>query len=204
MQIRIGTRRSDLARWQAQKMAQLIISEEPTAEIRMVYIGSLGDSNRRSNLQDIGSVGVFTKSGELALLNHDVDVIVHSLKDLPTILPDPLILAPDLYQGYFSRQANYTSEKMPTRSLKDGSRMRPWFSGAQKTPDGGGKLSMCARYAIPLPCAEKATSFGWRVGIGRQNLWCQAQPQQKPPSINNVRLVAANVDLLRDLLSSQT
>jgi len=93
MKIRVGTRRSALAMWQANYVAEQIQRTDPTVEVRIVQLGSIGDSDRKSSFQDIGGIGVFTKSGEMALLNDEVDLVVHSLKDLPTTLPEELTLA---------------------------------------------------------------------------------------------------------------
>ena len=93
MHVRIGTRRSDLARWQAKYVAGLISAVAPSTTIGMQLIGSLGDRDRKSGFQAIGGIGVFTKESQDALLNNQCDIIVHSLKDLPTILQPGLILA---------------------------------------------------------------------------------------------------------------
>ncbi|MEJ2714989.1 MAG: hydroxymethylbilane synthase [Acidihalobacter sp.] len=93
MKIRIGTRRSALAMWQARFVADCIRRADPTADTQFVQVGSIGDSDRNSSFQDIGGIGVFTKSGEAALIAHEVDIVVHSLKDLPTTLPEQLVLA---------------------------------------------------------------------------------------------------------------
>lgn len=93
MEIRIGTRRSDLARWQANFVARELSSLFPFVEIRFVYVSSVGDKDRKSEFQQIGGLGVFTKESEDALLAGDVDIVVHSLKDLPTKLPRELVLA---------------------------------------------------------------------------------------------------------------
>lgn len=93
MRIRLGTRKSALARVQAQNVAELLLSVNPTLTIDIVLLGCIGDKDKHTSFQDIGNVGVFTKSGEEALLNRDVDIVVHSLKDLPTEQPEGLVLA---------------------------------------------------------------------------------------------------------------
>jgi hydroxymethylbilane synthase len=93
VEIRLGTRRSDLARWQANHVADLIRGVEPTAEVRMVFVSSVGDKDRRSGFQQIGGIGAFTKESEDRLLRNEVDLVVHSLKDLPTKLQPGLVLA---------------------------------------------------------------------------------------------------------------
>jgi hydroxymethylbilane synthase len=59
----------------------------------MVFVSSVGDKDRRSGFQQIGGIGAFTKESEDALLHNEVDVVVHSLKDLPTRLQPGLMLA---------------------------------------------------------------------------------------------------------------
>lgn len=93
MEIRLGTRRSDLARWQASHVADLIREVEPAAEVRLVFVSSVGDKDRRSTFQQFGGIGAFTKESEDTLLRKEVDLVVHSLKDLPTKLQPGLVLA---------------------------------------------------------------------------------------------------------------
>lgn len=93
MNIRIGTRRSDLARFQAKYVAALLESIDPGLKLSFVFVSSPGDRDRRSALGRLGSIGAFTKESEDALLRGDADVIVHSLKDLPTTVMDGLVLA---------------------------------------------------------------------------------------------------------------
>lgn len=90
MKIVIGTRRSDLARWQANHAASKIKQAYPSADISFRPIGSLGDRDRKTGFQELGGIGVFTKESEEALLRKEVDVVVHSLKDLPTTLSQGL------------------------------------------------------------------------------------------------------------------
>ncbi len=59
----------------------------------MVFLSSVGDRDRRSGFQQIGGIGAFTKESEDTLLRNEVDLVVHSLKDLPTRLQPGLVLA---------------------------------------------------------------------------------------------------------------
>jgi hydroxymethylbilane synthase len=93
MKIRIGTRRSDLARWQANHIASRLREIAPDAEVEIKLFGSTGDRDRTSSFQAIGGLGAFTKETEDALIAGQCDVAVHSLKDLPTVLPDAVVLA---------------------------------------------------------------------------------------------------------------
>ena len=83
--IKIGTRNSPLALWQANEVAAKLQALGHTTEI--VPIISSGDKNLTQPLYAMGITGVFTKDLDIALLNKDIDIAVHSLKDVPTQLP---------------------------------------------------------------------------------------------------------------------
>jgi hydroxymethylbilane synthase len=89
--IRIGTRGSQLARWQAEWVAQQLRSRGEA--IDLVEIATHGDVDRTRSIEEIGTRGVFTKAIQRALAAGDVDLGVHSLKDLPTESVDGLVLA---------------------------------------------------------------------------------------------------------------
>lgn len=91
--IRIGTRRSDLARWQAHHVSNLIKSIAPEVETKLILSSSAGDRDRKSDFQAFAETGVFTKESQAALRSGEVDLVVHSLKDLPTVEEDELVLA---------------------------------------------------------------------------------------------------------------
>jgi hydroxymethylbilane synthase len=91
--IRIGTRGSPLALWQANHVAELLRAVTPDRTIELVEIQTAGDQVRDVALAQIGGEGVFTRAIQQALLDDEVDVAVHSLKDLPTIPVADLVLA---------------------------------------------------------------------------------------------------------------
>jgi hydroxymethylbilane synthase len=91
--IRIGTRGSHLARWQADWVADRLRRLHPGLTVELVEIKTQGDRDRNSPLAAIGGVGLFTKEIQRAVVSGSVDVAVHSLKDLPTQGPTDLILA---------------------------------------------------------------------------------------------------------------
>jgi hydroxymethylbilane synthase len=91
--LRIGTRGSPLALWQANHVAGLLRTVAPGRSIELVEIQTAGDQVRHVPLAEIGGEGVFTKAIQQALLENRIDVAVHSLKDLPTIPVDGLVLA---------------------------------------------------------------------------------------------------------------
>jgi len=91
--IRIGTRASRLAMWQAERVRDAIQEHEPQARFEIVPIRSSGDEKQHQNIADLGTIGIFTREIEGALQDGRVDIAVHSLKDLPTESPRGLHLA---------------------------------------------------------------------------------------------------------------
>ena len=89
--IRIATRQSALAKWQADWVAAQL--ERLGYEIEMVYVTTHGDVNQSGPIESIGTQGVFTKEVQRALLDNRADVAVHSMKDLPTMQAPGLVLA---------------------------------------------------------------------------------------------------------------
>src|SRR5262245_21925841 len=80
--LRLGTRGSQLARWQAEWVAGQLQQLGHTVEL--IEIATHGDVDRARPIEEIGTRGVFTKAIQEALLADEVDLAVHSLKDLPT------------------------------------------------------------------------------------------------------------------------
>jgi len=88
----IGSRGSKLALWQAEHARARLLLLNPQLDIRIEIIKTTGDV-KKDPLSVIGGQGVFTKELEDALLDGRIDIAVHSLKDLPTILPDALSIS---------------------------------------------------------------------------------------------------------------
>lgn len=80
----VGTRKSQLARWQAERVVELLEQAWPGLECKPHYIVTDGDQITDTPLPDFGGVGAFTSRLERALEEGSIDVAVHSLKDLPT------------------------------------------------------------------------------------------------------------------------
>ncbi|HEX4069633.1 MAG TPA: hydroxymethylbilane synthase [Planctomycetaceae bacterium] len=91
--LRIATRASNLALWQANFVADLLRAQDPGQEVELVHVTTTGDRVRDVSLTRLGGVGVFTREIQQALLENRADVAVHSLKDLPTESVDGLTLA---------------------------------------------------------------------------------------------------------------
>src|SRR5678815_3928453 len=88
----IGSRGSKLALWQAEQARERLRQLNPQVDVHIEIIKTTGDV-KNEPLSVIGGKGVFTKELEDALLDGRIDIAVHSLKDLPTILPDGLSIA---------------------------------------------------------------------------------------------------------------
>jgi hydroxymethylbilane synthase len=89
--LRLGTRGSKLARWQAEWVANEL--RRLGHEVELIEIATRGDTQRATSIEEIGTRGVFTKEIQRALVAGDVDLAVHSLKDLPTEPVEGLVLA---------------------------------------------------------------------------------------------------------------
>lgn len=88
----IGTRGSDLALWQANLVKKELERKNKNLKVEIKIISTKGDKILNMSLSKIGEKGLFTKELENELLNGSIDIAVHSLKDLPTQLPQDLIL----------------------------------------------------------------------------------------------------------------
>jgi hydroxymethylbilane synthase len=95
--IRIGTRESHLAIWQAKEVQGLLV--EKGHETELVYIKSEGDLDQKTPLYALGVQGIFTRSLDLALLAGKIDLAVHSMKDVPVKLAEGIIQAAVLKRG---------------------------------------------------------------------------------------------------------
>jgi hydroxymethylbilane synthase len=91
--VRIGTRASALALWQAREVAARIAAQPAAPAVELVHIRTSGDQQVDVPLWQVGGRAFFTREIDRALLAAEVDVAVHSLKDLPTQLDEGLVLA---------------------------------------------------------------------------------------------------------------
>jgi len=88
--LRIGTRGSQLAVWQAEFVAERLRTAHPGLEVAVETVRTTGDRDRATPLARLPGVGFFVKELEQALLEGAIDLAVHSLKDVPTRLPEGL------------------------------------------------------------------------------------------------------------------
>src|ERR1044071_53858 len=90
--LRIGSRGSRLALWQDERAKEQLVELNAQLSVEIVVIKTTGDV-KSDPLSVIGGKGVFTKELEDALLDRRIDIAVHSLKDLPTVLPEGLTIS---------------------------------------------------------------------------------------------------------------
>lgn len=106
--IRIGTRESQLAVWQADRVKSLLAQHGISSEL--IFIKSEGDIDLNTPLYEMGVQGIFTRSLDLALLKGQIDIAVHSMKDVPTQLPKGIAQFAVLERGSFKDLLVYKGE----------------------------------------------------------------------------------------------
>lgn len=92
MTVRLGSRGSKLARWQAEHVRRALAAAAPGVAVEIVILRTTGDRVRDVPLARIGGTGLFTREVDDALLAGSIDAAVHSLKDVPTRLPEVIAL----------------------------------------------------------------------------------------------------------------
>jgi hydroxymethylbilane synthase len=95
--IRIGTRDSQLALYQANIVKSQL--EHLGHKTELVAVKSTGDLQLNKPIYELGMTGVFTRTLDIAMLNNDIDIAVHSLKDVPTLLPKGIVQAAVIKRG---------------------------------------------------------------------------------------------------------
>ena len=91
--IRIATRKSKLALWQANHVSNLLKKLPEIEDVELLPLSTKGDQILDQNLQKIGGKGLFIKELEYAILQNKADIAVHSMKDLPVLLQEELFIA---------------------------------------------------------------------------------------------------------------
>jgi hydroxymethylbilane synthase len=130
--IRIGTRKSALALWQANQVKMHLDALGATTLI--VEIESQGDQNLSDPLYTMGIQGIFTKALDKALLQNKIDIAVHSLKDVPTLLPEGIEIGAVLSRGAHQDVIVYHPNEKQEKIIGTGSlrRKAQWL---KKFPD---------------------------------------------------------------------
>lgn len=121
-QVLIGSRDSDLAMWQARWVADALFKAHPGHNFIIKGMKTKGDNILDVALAKIGDKGLFTKELELALLNGSINLAVHSMKDLPTKLPDGLTIGAICHREY-PGDVLISKNNVKLASLKKGARI---------------------------------------------------------------------------------
>ncbi|MDH5679261.1 MAG: hydroxymethylbilane synthase [Nitrospinota bacterium] len=127
-ELKIGTRASPLALWQANFIRSEIEKKHPGVEVKIFHIHTQGDKILDVPLAKVGGKGLFVKEIENELLAGNIDLAVHSMKDVPTALPDPLEISvicdrEDPRDAFLAREARSVADlpqgaKVGTSSLR--------------------------------------------------------------------------------------
>jgi hydroxymethylbilane synthase len=142
--LRIGTRDSLLAVWQATLVQNLLKKSGFASEL--VFIKSEGDIDTITPLYELGVQGIFTKTLDTALLNNRIDIAVHSMKDVPTKLAEGIKQAAVLKRGSHKDIFVPKSED------------REWIS----SPTGRSRMGGCYRNKFYPPHCTMAASLSKR------------------------------------------
>ncbi|MGV8960736.1 MAG: hydroxymethylbilane synthase [Stenotrophomonas sp.] len=167
--LRIATRKSPLALWQSEHVADLLRQAHPGLEVQLVPMSTRGDEVLDRSLAAIGGKGLFLKELELAMLRGDADCAVHSLKDVPMQLDEPFVLPAILTRAdpsdafvsnhHASLQALPQGARVGTSSLRRQSQLRALRPDLELRDLRGnvntrlGKLDSGDYDAIVLACA---------------------------------------------------
>ena len=137
----IGTRGSPLALWQAEHVRALLMAAHGFGEndIELSKITTSGDRISDKPLRDFGGKGLFTKEIDEALLSGAIDLAVHSMKDLPTVLPEGIVVAAvlpraDVRDAFISTRAPSLAE-LPADSVVGTSSLRRASQVKRLRPD---------------------------------------------------------------------
>lgn len=137
--LRIGTRGSQLALWQADFVKKELQKKFPELKIQTKIIKTSGDENLIKPLAEIGGKGVFVKEIEDSLLSDQIDIAVHSLKDVPTNLPDGLSISSFLKRhdprDCLVTRGNVKLEEIDSNSVVGTGSLRRKFQLSEKFPD---------------------------------------------------------------------
>jgi hydroxymethylbilane synthase len=137
--LRIGTRGSPLALWQARHVADLLRPAAAPRPVELVEIETLGDRVRDRALSQMGGDGVFTKEIQRALLEGVVDIAVHSLKDLPTAPVPGLALVAVPARGptgdVFVSDRHRRFDELPAAAVVGTSSLRRRAQALHRRPD---------------------------------------------------------------------
>lgn len=153
MKLKIGSRKSRLALWQTHRIVDLVEEAHDGIDVEVVSMLTTGDRRTDEPLPSIGSKGLFTAELEEGLLADDIDLAVHSLKDLPSTLPDGLCYAGSPERGA-ATDAFISNQWDSVDDLPDGARVA---TGSQR------RRSQLLHHRSDLELANLRGNIGTRL-----------------------------------------
>lgn len=155
--LRIGTRKSKLAVWQAKRVQQLLSRAELPS--RLVYISTEGDKVLDTPLPMFGGKGVFTKALDDALLAGEIDLAVHSFKDVPTRLPEGLQVGAvlqraqpdDVFVGHPAAVTRWKNARQSAPKGTEGDPLAAYFADFKQVTIATGSNRRRAQWAERYP-----------------------------------------------------
>ena len=137
--LRIATRKSQLALWQAEYVKDLLQQAHPGLEVELIKMSTQGDKILDTPLAKVGGKGLFVKELETGLLQGDADIAVHSMKDVPVELPDglhlPVICPREDPRDAFVSNTYKTLDELPEGARLGTSSLRRQAQIAARRPD---------------------------------------------------------------------
>ncbi|MCW8907830.1 MAG: hydroxymethylbilane synthase [Sedimenticola sp.] len=137
--LRIATRKSPLAMWQAEHVASLLKQANPDLEIELVGMSTQGDKILDTPLAKIGGKGLFVKELEQGMLDGRADIAVHSMKDVPVELPEglhlPVIMEREDPRDAFVSNRYGRLDELPQGAVLGTASLRRQCQAAERRPD---------------------------------------------------------------------
>jgi hydroxymethylbilane synthase len=168
--IKIGTRGSKLALWQAEWVKSKLEEYRKDIKVKLVRIKTTGDKILDVPLSRVGGKGLFVKEIEEGLLRDNIDLAVHSMKDLPTELPAGLYIGA-ITEREDPRDALIISQKLKVKSEKSNPPLPPFTKG------GGGGINNSLLFKLPKGAV-----------VGTSSLRRQCQLKAIRPDLNIINL----------------
>ncbi|CAB1315818.1 unnamed protein product [Coregonus sp. 'balchen'] len=175
--IRMGTRKSQLARIQTDYVAEKLKALYPDVHLEIVAMSTIGDKILDTALSKIGEKSLFTKELENALERNEVDLVVHSLKDLPTTLPNGFTIGAVLQREsphdavvLHPRNSGLTLDTLPdgsvigTSSLRRAAQLKKRFPHLEFKDI---KLDEKEDYAAIILAAAGLKRMGWEARVSQ-------------------------------------
>ncbi len=221
MDIRIATRQSELALWQAEHVAAILRELVEIDSVKLVPLSTRGDEILDRSLQKIGGKGLFIKELEVAIQEDRADIAVHSMKDVPVDMPEGFCIAAALPRANAADVlVGKTLDQLPegarvgSSSLRRAAQLRMLRPDLQIEPLRGNVNTRLAKLANGDYDAIVLAAAGLeRLGL-EDNISQQLTPQEMLPAaaqgVIGIECLAANVDLrallaeLNDQTTSRT